>query len=123
MDCMREQTSLTTDMGAVTGGVTGGVTGEVTKKANKPKKVRVADGAKAPRKAAPKKKKSRRRRPLKRTAMDKLQLRQIEYKKRLDINTFRMQTLEKKLDSIDHELLCRLEEAQEQSTENNNPGE
>jgi hypothetical protein len=49
----------------------------------------------------------RRRRPLKRTEIGKLQLRLIDYTKRLEINKTRVELLEKKLDSINHEMACR----------------
>lgn len=62
-------------------------------------------------------KKPRRRRPLKRTAMDKLQLRLVDYNKRLEINRGRLEVLEKKVDTINHEMSCRLEESSDNTVE------
>jgi hypothetical protein len=64
-------------------------------------------------------KKPRRRRPLKRTAMDKLQLRLVDYNKRLEINRGRLEILEKKVDTINHEMSCRLEESSDNIEEDN----
>ena len=64
-------------------------------------------------------KKPRRRRPLKRTAMDKLQLRLVDYNKRLEINKGRLEILEKKVDTINHEISCRQDESSDNTVEEN----
>ena len=64
-------------------------------------------------------KKPRRRRPLKRTAMDKLQLRLVDYTKRLEINKSRLELLEKKVDTINHEISCRHDESSDNTVEDN----
>jgi hypothetical protein len=50
------------------------------------------------------------RRPLKRTASDKLQLRMIDYQKRFDVATTRTLDLKKKLDNVVYELQFRAKE-------------
>jgi hypothetical protein len=82
-----------------------------TTKIVKTKKAKVAKP-----KRTPVEKKPRRRRPLKRTAIDKLQLRLIDYNKRLEINRTRVETLEKKVDTIDYEMSCRNEETSDTNT-------
>ena len=61
----------------------------------------------AKRRAAKPKKEKPPRRPLKRTASDKLQLRMIDYQKRFDVATTRTLDLQKKLGNVVYELKCR----------------